>query len=209
MKCILCQGSLLSSFPVKALSYWHCDQCDLIFLDPDLRLSQAGEKARYEKHENNVLDSGYQAFVNPLYKAVLQNQNASQLGLDYGSGKNSAINHLLLEKKFVVNKYDPFFYPEPSVLHQKYDYVIVCEVAEHFYDPAAEFQKLKNLLKLDGHLYVMTSLKSADIDFANWSYRRDSTHVCFYSQRTCDYIKTSLGFSELEISNSNVVVFKN
>lgn len=210
MNCILCQTSLLSSFPIKDLSYWHCDHCDLIFLDPNLRLSQQGEKTRYEKHENDVLDVGYQAFVDPLFQSILRNQTMTQVGLDFGSGKDSAISHLLSKNNYVVNKFDPFFNPDSSVLvANRYDYIILCEVAEHFYDPAEEFKKLKSFLKPEGYLYMMTSLKTDAIDFANWTYRRDSTHVCFYTLRTCDYLKEKLGFSEFSVFGPNLIVFKN
>src|SRR3990167_1783863 len=110
---------------------------------------------------------------------------SQRLGLDHGSGKDSAIHYLLKQRQYQLEKYDPFFVNHPERLQtEKYDYIVVCEVAEHFYDPCAEFEKLKSLLKSGGTLFVMTSLWSQDVDFINWSYRRDSTHVCFYSVKT-------------------------
>ncbi|MBC7465424.1 MAG: class I SAM-dependent methyltransferase [Bdellovibrio sp.] len=191
-------------------TYWRCESCALIFLDPSERLDTAKEKARYEKHENNVLDQGYQQFVNPLYQAVTKSQSPEDKGLDYGSGPDSAISHLLKLEKYNILKYDPYFCDEPQILTANtYDYIIVCEVAEHFYDPKSEFEKLKSYLKPGGHLFVMTSLMTDQIDFATWSYRRDVTHVCFYSAPTCDFIKTQAGFKSAHVHANLVITFVN
>src|SRR3989338_836898 len=184
IKCLWCASSLVTK-TLFGLPYHQCQSCEFIWLDPSQRLDLAQEKARYEKHQNIVTDLGYQDFVRPLEKAILKKYNSQHLGLDYGSGKDSAIHYLLKQRQYQLEKYDPFFVNHPERLQaEKYDYIVVCEVAEHFYDPCAEFEKLKSLLKSGGTLFVMTSLWSQDVDFINWSYRRDSTHVCFYSVKT-------------------------
>lgn len=191
-------------------TYFKCLICDFIFLNPKERLSSVEEKSRYEKHENNVLDQGYQNFVAPLYKEVTARVSKVAAGLDFGSGKDSAISFLLTKEGYQVQKFDPFFYNEPSVLKENnFDYIIVCEVAEHFYDPAAEFAKLRSYLKPNGYLFVMTSLVTEKIDFANWSYRRDSTHVCFFSEKACSNLQQQFGFKSMEIVGSNIIIFKN
>ena len=47
--------------------------------------------------------------------------------------------------------YDPFFYPDKSVLKAHYDFIACTERAEHFHDPFAEFDRLDSLLKPKGH----------------------------------------------------------
>ncbi len=185
VNCLWCGSASTQQIKVEKTIYYQCLCCEIIFMDRKYHLDPLAEEARYLLHENNVLDSGYQKFVEPLKKAVMQRFGPSHLGLDYGSGKDSAISYLLTEQNYKLNKYDPFFQSESSVLKPStYDYIIICEVAEHFYQPRAEFEKLKSYLKPTGILFVMTSLKTEAIDFQSWSYRRDSTHVCFYSQKT-------------------------
>lgn len=210
MACILCGSEKLSNCLVDKKTYFSCSGCDLIFLNPEERLSAALEKARYQKHENNVLDQGYQKFVGPLFDSVTKVYLPTHAGLDYGSGPGSAISHLLGVANYNVQKYDPFFFNQPQILKENsFDYIIVCEVAEHFYDPLSEFTKLKTYLKPGGSLFVMTSLVTSAIDFATWSYRRDVTHVCFYSETTCQYLKEKFNFKSVEIKNHQVISFRN
>jgi len=61
--------------------------------------------------------------------------------------------------------YDPFFHPKSELLAKKYDFIIACEVIEHFHDPRKEFELLYKLLNQGGKLYLMTDLYSQEVDF--------------------------------------------
>ena len=211
MTCILCGSEKLVTISVpekkSTTNYFRCELCYIIFLNPVERLSAVEEKKRYEKHENNVTDLGYQAFVKPLVQALVENVDKKDQGLDYGSGKDSAISHLLHEKDFKVDKYDPYFNPGPEKLKLNfYDYIILCEVIEHFYHPATELEKIKSLLKSSGKLFIMTSLWTEDLNFETWSYRRDATHVCFFSAKSISWIATHLNFKNFVIINKHVII---
>lgn len=185
MICLWCDSLAIKQIVVDTTTYHQCSNCEIVFMDSKQRLDLKAEEARYLLHQNKVTDAGYQNFVLPLKNAVIERFDQNHLGLDYGSGKDSAISYLLSEKNYKINKYDPFFQPDKNVLvNHTYDYIIVCEVAEHFYNPKAEFAKLKSYLKPQGILFVMTSLITAHVNFKSWSYRRDSTHVCFYADKT-------------------------
>ncbi len=105
-------------------------------------------------------------------------------GLDYGCGPGPALARILEEAGHRVCLYDPFFYPDRSVLDRTYDFVTCTETAEHFHDPAGEFARLDRLLKTGGGLGVMTCFRQPGRDFASWHYRRDPTHVVFYREAT-------------------------
>lgn len=177
-------------------------------MSPLFRLDTISEFERYMKHENNVLEPGYQDFVRPLVQEVETQIPLGSVGLDFGSGPDSAAGHLLREKGYELHRYDPYFHPDTQPLNGKYDFLIACEVVEHFYHPSNSFQTLRNLLKPGCPLFIMTSLWSDSIDFTSWSYRRDSTHVSFYSQRTLEWIKERFRFQALSILSQNLVVFK-
>ena len=183
--CLWCNARNLGAVIVSGKTYYQCGQCDYLFLEPQSRLTAVAEKARYGLHKNDVHDPGYQAFVTPLKNEVKNFFGTDSIGLDYGSGTDSAISFLLTNENYLVKKYDPFFNPDASVLNAStYDFILVCEVAEHMYAPAEEFQKISSFLKPKGVIFVMTSLLTPAVDFNTWYYRRDETHVGFFSAKT-------------------------
>ncbi len=201
--CLWCDARNLSTVVVSGKTYYQCRQCDYLFLDPRFRLTAVAEKARYELHNNDVRDAGYQAFVTPMKNEVTKIFGTKSIGLDYGSGTDSAISFLLTNENYTINKYDPLFNSDTCVLSaSSYDFVLVCEVAEHLYAPAAEFKKIFSLLKPGGAVFVMTSLLSPAIDFPTWSYRRDETHVGFFSAKTF-----ALNY-KTEVKSRNLIILR-
>lgn len=210
MTCILCEQTNLAEFHTskEGLRYIHCPACDLRFLHPEDRLSYEDERLRYTKHNNDVNDDGYREFVRPLMEEILQRQDSQDWGLDYGAGTGPVLTTLLREQDFQIELYDPFFWPETSVLERTYDYIFACEVIEHFRNPRKEFLHFRELLKPSGHLYVMTLSYEPGMDFENWHYRRDPTHISFYSQKTFDYLAEAFEFQCLVSSHERVTVFQ-
>jgi len=204
-KCPLC-GS--ESSPFADGRYFDCPTCKGVFLGRGFYLSPEKEKARYEKHDNDVADEGYRNFVSPMVEAVLKNQTKRHKGLDFGAGPSSAASNLLRKKGYSIIEYDPYFHPFPKLLESTYDYIVCCEVVEHFFDPAKEFERLKRLLKPGGSLYCMTHLYDETIDFRNWYYRRDPTHVFIYRKETIEWIRDRCGFSGVCLEN-RLIVFRN
>ncbi len=215
LKCLICEGENLKVIEISERqsihnkTYFQCRSCDVIFLSAECHLSAENEKNRYDLHQNNVLNQGYQDFVMPLKNEIVFRCNITLKGLDYGSGKDSAIAFLLAQSGYTIEKYDPFYNKNEGVLNsRKFDYIIVCEVAEHFYTPKAEFEKLNLLLKPDGFLFLLTSLKTAEIDFNSWSYRRDPTHVCFYAEKTFAWIARHLDLVIIKLERPNLIVLQ-
>ncbi len=181
--------------------YLICDTCGGIVKDESKLLSSEDERNRYLKHENDVNDLGYQNFTAPITNAVLRDFNADNTGLDFGAGPSSVISKILRDHNYNILEYDPFFYFDKNLLNQKFDYLVCCEVMEHFYKPAEEFRLLKSLLKPNGKLYCMTHLYDPTINFEKWYYRNDATHVFIYQQETITFIQKEFEFSEVVIDN--------
>lgn len=205
--CPLCQSNS-SPFHQNTHFYHQCIACCAVFMDAASRLNKQQEKARYLEHNNDVDDSGYQQFVSPITATVLQNHTSAKQGLDFGAGTGPVITKVLTDNGFKLESYDPFFHNEKALLQQQYDYIVCCEVMEHFYHPDKEFALLKRLLKPNGWLYCMTDLYCEAIDFANWYYQKDSTHVFFYHQKSLDFIKEKYAFSDLTV-NGRLITFHN
>lgn len=157
------------------------------------------EKERYELHQNDITDVGYQNFVSPIINAVKNNFYTDSIGLDFGAGTGPVISKILNDDGYKVRQFDPFFFNDINALQLKYDYIICCEVIEHFHSPNKEFELLKKLLKPKGHLYCMTHIYTKEIDFINWYYKNDNTHVFIYQSETLMNIKASYHFSSLTI----------
>lgn len=164
------------------------------------------ERARYEKHSDDVSDPGYRSFVNPLVEAVLSEMPQGSKGLDFGSGRGAIVSTMLGEKGFSLERYDPFFLPNPVALKGRYDFIACCEVVEHFREPRKEFELLRSLLKQDGKLFIMTLIMGSFVDFSNWYYKDDETHVFFYSKQSFAWIRSNLGFGDMKIDGRVIVL---
>lgn len=176
-------------------------------MDPACYVSREDEIYRYETHDNDVEDPRYQNFVSPLVEEVEKDYEPGSTGLDYGSGTGPVAAKLLREAGYNVVTFDPFFEPKPDAFQHSYDFIISSEVVEHFHHPAKEFRLLKSLLRPGGHLYCMTLRYSGDIDFEQWHYMNDETHVIFYREETADWIRSAFGFSVLRLEE-RIMIFE-
>lgn len=192
----------------KPPHYHLCLTCDLRFLQSDQRLDATTEEARYREHNNQIEDPAYRGFLNPLRLEMLKRIQPQSRGLDFGAGPGPALAEMLKEDGHSMNVYDPVFWPDKDALAGKYDFVVTTEVVEHLFDPAQEFMRLASLLKPDGWLGVMTLLYRPDIDFAEWYYPRDPTHVVFYSMQTFQWIARQYGFTEPVFVGDRIIILQ-
>jgi SAM-dependent methyltransferase len=194
--CPLCQSI---GAPFHGRELYLCSRCCGIFRLPAFWLSPAAEKMRYETHNNDVNDPRYQQFVSPITTAVLERYTPLSTGLDFGAGTGPVITKVLRDHGYDIREYDPFFCNHRQVLEETYDYIVCCEVLEHFHDPAKEFELLRRLLKKNGNVLCMTLLYDNNIDFGTWYYKNDPTHVFFYQRATLTWIQSVFGFSSVHL----------
>ena len=206
--CPLCNSTASLFCDKPKHLFYKCNNCEGIFRPKHTFLTAEAEKEHYEKHNNDVFDKRYQAFVSPIVEAILHDFSPEAKGLDFGSGTGPVIAKMLTDKGFLVRNYDLFFANEPSLLNQKYNYVSCCEVMEHFHHPYQEFELLKNLLLPNGKLYCKTAVYYHQKPFENWYYKDDFTHVFIYQPKTLEWIKTEFHFSNL-IIKEKLLVFEN
>ncbi|MEX0610264.1 MAG: class I SAM-dependent methyltransferase [Balneolaceae bacterium] len=164
------------------------------------------EITRYESHNNDIEDPRYQKFVSPLVDRITALFGKDSLGLDFGSGTGPVITKMLHEKGYSINNFDPFFDNNPEVLNIKYDYIVSCEVIEHFHQPYKEFSRLREMLKPQGALLLKTDMYTEDVDFHSWYYKSDETHVIFYHPKSLEWIKSALNFSKLEQDGRHITL---
>lgn len=187
--CRVCLRNSLAPFLQKdGLNYLRCCKCQATLVSAAQLPSHQTQLQKYQQHENDPLDARYREFLNRLAAPLLADLPANQVGLDFGCGPGPALADMLSQAGHSMRLYDPFFFPDATVLDQQFDFVTCTEVAEHFHQPHAEFTRMVALLKPGGLLALMTSFQHDDSRFADWHYRRDPTHVTFYKQETFDFI---------------------
>ena len=188
-QCIVC-GTFSADFfaRVDGARYERCGTCGATFLNPAQRLSSEEESAQYRLHRNDPDDDGYRRFLSKLADPLLQRLPLQAKGLDYGCGPGPALACMLSEAGHHVRLFDPLFFPDSEALADLYDFIVCAEVIEHFHRPAEEFARLDRMLRPGGWLALMTCFQTDDERFAAWHYRREQTHVVFFSEATLRYI---------------------
>lgn len=210
MQCSLCENKIQDPYffdDRKSWTYWRCQQCDIVFRDPQSYLNHMQERARYQTHNNCIEDEGYTRFLNPVVQMVLKYVPAGARGLDFGCGPGPTLSELIRRQGYECVDYDPFFRQENQLLETKYDFVTCTEVVEHFYHPKKEFNKIDRVLKRGGHFIVMTDNRREEREFANWGYRHDPTHVCFFNENSWQFVADRWQWQLLAVG-PRVTVFK-
>jgi hypothetical protein len=204
--CRLCEAiDPLLIFEDKQRTYYKCTQCDLIFVPSHQHLSEYEEKKRYDFHENDPADEKYRTFLSSLTLPLSKKLSPGSHGLDFGCGPGPAVSTMLREMGFTMEDYDPHYLNNHSALNSNYDFITCTEVVEHFRNPATDWKRLTDLVKTGGWLGVMTDLTDEISDFSNWHYRRDETHICFYSKKTFLWIANKYNY-EVEFPSKRVVL---
>lgn len=185
LRCPLCACAAPEAFHEdRRRPYLRCTRCALVFVPPAHYLDRVRERAEYDLHQNAVDDPGYRRFLGRLYQPLVARLAPGSRGLDFGCGPGPALATMLREAGFAVSLYDVFYHPEEAALAGSYDFICATEVVEHLHRPGPELDRLWGLLRPGGVLGVMTKLVRDREAFANWHYKNDPTHVCFFSQAT-------------------------
>lgn len=187
--------------------YLRCPDCRLTWRDPESQPDTATEQAQYELHCNSAQDSGYRSFLARLADPLIEHLPPGAQGLDYGCGPGPALARVLEQAGHRMALYDPFFAPNQAVLEDRYDFITCSETAEHFFHPAAEFERLAALLRPGGLLGLMTGIRDQPARFGRWHYRLDPTHVCFYAPRTLDWLAHRHGW-RIGFRRGDVTLFR-
>ncbi len=200
-RCPLCQGKSRRFYESSKQLFNICSQCDGIFRDQSQLLRFQEEKERYINHVSSLEDMGYYLFISPIIDEVNAHFSKNSLGLDFGCGHTPVLSKHLLKAGFKVLEYDPVFFKNHDVLDKKYDFIVSCEVIEHFYHPKKEFKQLFHMLKDDGKLICKTHPYNDGINFADWYYKNDPTHVFIYQDSTFEWIQKAFNIRSVKIND--------
>lgn len=183
----------------KQRSYLKCSACDLVFVPRESLVTLSAEKERYEAHENEETES-YTNYLNKTVTAIKPHLKPNASGLDFGCGRTKILENLFVKAGVPVKSYDLFFHPETDLLSLQYDFIILSEVIEHLRGPREIMLSLKKNLFPAGRFFIKTKLRPATpAEFSKWFYKRDSTHVQFFNEKSFKALTAILGMKTVEM----------
>lgn len=181
----------------------------MVFKNPDIFISFEEDFKRYSHHQNNENDLGYRKFLNRLLDPLVQFLPEQFCAIDFGCGPGPTLSSMLKEKGGEVIDYDPIFFNNQEALKKTYDVVTSSEVVEHFKDIENDWSQLVGLVKPNGLLAVMTQFFiSSKIDYQEWWYKNDPTHVAFYSEETFFYLAQRFQLEIIFNDLNSVIIFR-
>ena len=208
--CPLCNTNQKLAFLSDAeREYYRCSCCDLIFVPREYHLSEFDQRARYDSHNNDPGDLRYRNFFKQLLTPLLAILPSNSYGLDFGSGPGPTLSLMLEECGHKVDLYDKFYAQNDAVFQNRYDFITATEVVEHLPNPLKDLEALVKILQKGGILAIMTEIVSPQLDFTNWYYKNDPSHVCFYSEKTFVHLANLLGLEIVTISERVIILRKN
>lgn len=178
-----------------------------MFVPPYQFLSPAREKAHYDLHQNSPADQAYRGFLSRILLPLSEKLKPGDCGLDFGSGPGPTLSRMFEELGHAMTVYDYFYAKDEGALQHSYDFITATETVEHLHSPKTELDRLWNLLKPGGYLGIMTKLVLNREAFANWHYKNDPTHVCFFSIDTFNWL-AACWHAKLEFVGNDVVLFE-
>lgn len=202
--CILC-GAVASQLKLDR-KYYHCSRCDLIYLDRAHLPGLEEERQRYLQHDNTAGCPGYVRMFEQFLTAIRPALGRPGRALDFGCGPGPVLAAMLRQQGWDTDTYDPLFFPG-SIEGEQYDLITATEVLEHVHTPLPVWRQLARLLRPRGVLAIMTHFHPGPASFSAWWYRRDPTHVTFYSAATMDWVGNTLGLAVRVLNSKNTVVF--
>lgn len=193
----------------RPLEYAVCNTCGFTKKEPLALLEDHAEKNQYDFHQNTMENEGYKAmlnaFIDEAVTPFIQKGNA----LEYGCGPGPVLSWLLENKGFSVTRYDPFYFNDSEALKKSYDLITSTEVFEHFHHPLKSIGDVIKRLNKGGFLAIQTSFKEEnDQRFLSWWYRRDLTHVSFYTLESFKVIGDHFDCELVYTNQKNIVVLK-
>ena len=209
--CKICQAKTQTlKDEKKELFYYRCSNCGFLYLDDKAIINREHEKKHYEKHNNSFECTGYvKMFDTFIEEAITPYLNHLKTALDFGCGKGPVLAELLRQKGLDVDQYDLYFYPEKVYENKKYDLITSTEVFEHLKEPIAILKVLVNALNSNGYIILMTQFPpKEDENFLKWWYRRDITHIGFFTPKSFEIMAEKVGLKVIKTMNENIVIFQ-
>ncbi len=210
MKCHIC-GQVTESFIDEKtnITYYHCNNCEYIFKSPECYQDLTTQKERYNLHENDENDTGYQAYFQRFLDFILPLLDKPKTALDFGCGRSSLLASLLKKEGIDCDYYDPIYHPDTLIETKKYGLIVSTEVFEHLHQPREVFESLLDRLEEGGYLALQTQFHPNDVgSFKKWYYHQDPTHIVFFTAKTFSVLCKEFGVEFIADNGKNMVLLR-
>jgi hypothetical protein len=190
-------------------TFFYCFNCELIFLDKKFYVTKKNEKNQYDHHNNSLENDGYVKMFENFLDYTLSDLTKVKNALDFGSGPTPVLAELLKRRGLEVEYFDKFYQPKKIYKTKKYDLITSTEVFEHLENPKEVLNLLSNHLNPNGIISLMTLFHTnIESDFLKWWYRRDPTHITFFTPKTIEIMAKECGLKLLKHDSKRVIVLK-
>lgn len=211
---------------MKLESLLICKSCDLIFvkdIPSEAKITQYYNDQRYYGDQTEIRpnEKNFYDFSLKLSKSRLdlisKHLDLTKKGLrclDVGTGNGAFVETIkkysdisidfIEPDKRAINasniSYGHHFYSLDDVDDKKYDLIVINQVLEHVSQPILFINKIKNLLKNEGHLYIDTP--NRDCEFKD----NLSPHILFWNTRSMERFFITLGFNTVFIDSAGMQI---
>ncbi len=211
MKCKICKKNTRIIHDTQfSIDYYKCDSCQFISMDQNKKVPFEEEKALYDTHENSIENEGYvNRFKNFIDTGIIPFIQTGTL-LDFGSGPEPVLIQVInRDYQFTTDHYDLHYATDKVYRNKQYNIIVSTEVIEHMDEPLEAFIFFRQHLKKNGILAIMTLFHyNEDTSFKKWWYRRDETHISFYTPHTLKILADKTGFELIYHDNKHIATFK-
>ncbi len=210
MRCKICNcETKLWKNPRYEQSYDACPHCEGIFLNARFYPSKQTEQNIYANHHNSLENEGYVRMFENFIDFFWDTLHVKEEWLDFGSGPTPVLSELLRRRDVRVDCYDKWYQPKKIYVDKIYDVITSTEVFEHLDDPIAVLSELNAHLRQGGIVALMTLFHPKnEADFFQWWYRRDPTHITFYTPKTIETMAKKCGFEMMRSDERRIAVLK-
>jgi len=209
MKCKICNTDVESFEDIEQKkTFFHCSNCELIFLDKDFYISTKNEKNQYDQHNNSLENEGYVKMFNDFLDFTLEGLHVKS-ALDFGSGPTPVLAELLRRRGLHVEHFDKFYQPNKIYEKKTYDLITSTEVFEHLENPKEVLKLLSKHINTNGIISLMTLFHTnKKEDFLKWWYRRDPTHITFFTPKNIEIMANECSLKVLKTDNKRVIILQ-
>lgn len=210
MLCKICQTPTQSFDDIERKKrYFQCPHCECIMLDPADYISAEAENTLYGFHHNSLENEGYVAMFENFLDFFWDELQVKQTALDFGSGPTPVLSYLMERRGVVVDCYDKFYQPIPCYTDKTYDFMTSTEVFEHLSEPKEVLSMLSEHLNRGSVLALMTLFHHNDTaHFLTWWYRRDPTHIVFYTPKSLEILAEKCGMKLIKTDGKRIAILE-
>lgn len=190
--------------------YFYCSHCELIAQEETCNVSLEREKQQYDQHHNSLENEGYVTMFETFLDFFWNEFTCKDIScLDFGSGPTPVLSTLLQRRGASVDCYDKFYQPQRVFENKMYDLITSTEVFEHLDNPVKTLNVLAQHLKPQGYIALMTLFHDNSMEhFWKWWYRRDPTHITFYTPKTIAILADTCGLTVVKTDKKRIIVLQ-